>query len=223
MWIRMLFLQSFTSNFLLSFKIHSLQSTKLSLLMRNNILVDIYWLEAKVRLAGELPPKFVTYMRGCGKENHSRKRRAKELQVSCHKCDWTNGNRRCCKSLGMVSNNKENNIQFIRDGLNKESMYDILWALETHPIDTYREQFFNYWLLFQKERASHILKNLTIKDLVCQFIRKLGGKPIFDVQRAFKLFLTIKPEEDMSHNHNYHYISFCFTVLLSFALLLLTV
>ena len=35
--------------------------------MRNNIPADIHWLiEAKVRLAGELPPKFIAHMPGCG-------------------------------------------------------------------------------------------------------------------------------------------------------------
>ena len=36
------------------------------LLMRNNIIADIRWLiEAKVRLASELPPKFIAFMPGC--------------------------------------------------------------------------------------------------------------------------------------------------------------
>ena len=42
---------------------------------------------------------------------------------------------RCDKklcSLGMMSDNREDNIQFIRDGLNKESFDDILSSLETH-------------------------------------------------------------------------------------------
>ncbi|KAK9192852.1 hypothetical protein WN944_003545 [Citrus x changshan-huyou] len=34
---------------------------------------------------------------------------------------------------GMVSDNREYKIQFIRDGLNKESLDDILLSLETHP------------------------------------------------------------------------------------------
>ena len=43
--------------------------------MRNNIPADIRWLiKAKVRLAGELPLKFITYMPGCGKGNYARKR-----------------------------------------------------------------------------------------------------------------------------------------------------
>ncbi|KAK9199664.1 hypothetical protein WN944_014856 [Citrus x changshan-huyou] len=72
---------------------------------------------------------------------------------------------------GMVSDNREDKIQFIRDGLNKESLDDILLSLETHPNE--------------------------------YFIRKLDGKPILDPQRAFKPFLDVKPEEDMSYSRNY--------------------
>ena len=40
----------------------------------NNILVNIRWLiEAKIWLAGELPPKFATYMLDYGEGNYSRK------------------------------------------------------------------------------------------------------------------------------------------------------
>ena len=35
--------------------------------------------------------------------------------------------------LGMVSDNREDKIQFIRHELNKESLDDILLSLETHP------------------------------------------------------------------------------------------
>lgn len=57
--------------------IYKVRSERMRLLMRNNIPADIRWLiEAKVRLAGELPPKFIAYMPGCGKRNYARKRRA---------------------------------------------------------------------------------------------------------------------------------------------------
>ena len=42
---------------------------------------------------------------------------------------------RCDKnpcSLGMVSDKREDKIQFIKDGLNKESLDDIVLSLETH-------------------------------------------------------------------------------------------
>ena len=103
------------------------------LLMRNNIPADICWLiEAKVRSADELPPKFIAYMPGCGKGNYARKRRAQRISVACHKCARMSCNKNSC-SLGMVSDNREDKIQFIRDGLNKESLDDILLSLETHP------------------------------------------------------------------------------------------
>ena len=71
-------------------------------------------------------------MPGCGKGNYARKRRARRISVASHKC----ARMRCDKkpySLGMMSNNREDKIQFIRDGLNKESLDDILLSLETHP------------------------------------------------------------------------------------------
>ena len=50
----------------------------------------------------------------------------------CFKCARWNCNTRC-RSLGMVSDNREDKIKFIRDGLSKESMDDISSTLETHP------------------------------------------------------------------------------------------
>ena len=102
------------------------------MLIRNNILVDIHWLiEAKVQLTGELPPKFIAYMLGCEKENYARKRRARRISVACHKCARMRCDKKPC-SLGMMSDNREDRIQFIRDSLNKESLDDILLSLETH-------------------------------------------------------------------------------------------
>ena len=113
--------------------IYKARSERMRLLMKNNIPADIRWLiEAKVRLAGELPPKFIAYMPGCGKGNYARKRRAQRIFVACHKCARMSCDKNPC-SLGMVSDNREDKIQFIRDGLNKESLDDILLSLETHP------------------------------------------------------------------------------------------
>ena len=83
-------------------------------------------------------------------------------------------------SLGMVSDNREDKIQFIRDGLNKESLDDILLSLETHPSGYVQGAILQLWPLFQKEHARYSLGNLTINDHVCQFIRKLDRKPILD-------------------------------------------
>ena len=80
----------------------------------------------------------------------------------------------------MVSDNREDKIQFIRDGLNKESLDDIILSLETHHIGYVQEAILQLWPLFRKMRARYSLGNLTINDHVCQFIRKLDGKPILD-------------------------------------------
>ncbi|KAH9698118.1 hypothetical protein KPL71_023889 [Citrus sinensis] len=115
------------------FTIYKARSERMRLLMKNNIPADIRWLiEAKVRSAGELPPKFIAFMPGCGKGNYARKRRARRISVACHKCARMSCDRNPC-SLGIVSDNREDKIQFIRDGLNKESLDDILLSLETHP------------------------------------------------------------------------------------------
>ena len=67
--------------------IYKAQSERMRLLMKNNIPTDIRWLiEAKVRLTGELPPKFIAYMPSCGKGNYARKQRARRIFVACHKC-----------------------------------------------------------------------------------------------------------------------------------------
>ena len=71
-------------------------------------------------------------MLGYGKGNYARKRRARRIYVACHKCARMSCDKNPC-SLGMVSANREDKIQFIRDGLNKESLDDIILSLETHP------------------------------------------------------------------------------------------
>ena len=54
--------------------IYKARSERMRLFMMNNIPADIRWLiEVKVRLAGELPPKFIAYMPGVGKGNYARK------------------------------------------------------------------------------------------------------------------------------------------------------
>ncbi|KAH9686257.1 hypothetical protein KPL70_014303 [Citrus sinensis] len=160
--------------------IYKARSERMRLLMRNNIPADIRWLiEAKVRSAGELPPKFIAYVPGCGKGNYARKRRARRISVAYHKCAIMSCNKNPC-SLGMGSDNREDRIQFIRDGLNKESLDDILLSLETHPSGYVQGTILQLWPLLQKEHARYSLGNLTINDLVCQFIRKLDRKPILD-------------------------------------------
>ncbi|XP_024039259.1 uncharacterized protein LOC112097899 [Citrus clementina] len=81
---------------------------------------------------------------------------------------------------GMVSDTREDKIKFVKDGMSKESLDDILRSLETHRSGIVQREIYNLWILFQKQSAQLSLGNLTQKDPVCQFIRKLDGKPILD-------------------------------------------
>ena len=161
-------------------KIYKARCERLRLLMHKGIPEDIRWIiEAKVRLAGESSNSFASYMPGLGKSSYSKRRRAKRLQV-CHKCArWTCNKR--CHSLGMVSANREDKINFIKDGLSKESLDNILLTLETHSCGVVHRELLRLWNLFKDEQERYSLGNLTLKDPVCQFIRKLDGKRILDL------------------------------------------
>jgi hypothetical protein len=100
--------------------------------MNHGIPEDIHWLiEAKVRLSGESSNSFISYMPGTSKSTFAKKRRAKRQKV-CHRCArWTCNAQ--CRSLGMISINHEDKIQFIKDGLSKMSLDNLLLTLETHP------------------------------------------------------------------------------------------
>jgi len=147
--------------------------------MNHGIPEDIRWLiEAKVRLLGESFNSFILYMPGTGKSTFAKKRRAKRLKV-CHRCArWTCNVQ--CRSLGMISINREDKIQFIKDGLSKGSLDNLLLTLETHPSRNVHRAIHDLQPQFHKEHARHSLGNLTKKDPVCQFLRKLDGKPIPD-------------------------------------------
>jgi hypothetical protein len=147
--------------------------------MNHGIPEDIRWLiEAKVRLSGESSNSFISYMPGTGKNTFANKHRAKQLQV-CHRCArWTCNAK--CHSLRMVSVNREDKIQFIKDSLSKESLDNLLLTLETHPSGDVHRAIHDLWPQFHKEHARHSLGNLTKKDHFCQFLRKLDGKHIPD-------------------------------------------
>ena len=85
-----------------------------------------------------------------------------------------------CRTLGMSSINRDDKLQFIKDGLSKESLDDIFLTLETHPSGYVHIAIRELWELFLKEHERYSLGNLTLKDPVCQFIRKLDGKPTLD-------------------------------------------
>ena len=74
----------------------------------------------------------------------------------------------------------EDKIQFIKDGLSKESLDNIIQALETHPNGDVHIVLLDLVELFKKEKERYSLGDLTLKDPVCQFIRKLDGKQILN-------------------------------------------
>jgi hypothetical protein len=78
----------------------------------------------------------------------------------------------------MVSINREGKIQFIKDGLSKEYLDNLLLTLETHPSGDVHRAIHDLWPHFHKEYDRLSLGNLTKKDPVCQFLRKLDRKPI---------------------------------------------
>ena len=96
-------------------------------------------------IASELPPKLIAYMPGCDKRNYARRRRARKISVACHKCARMRCDKISC-SLGMVSDNRKDKIQFIRDGLNKDLLVDILLSLETHPSGYVQGVILQLWL-----------------------------------------------------------------------------
>jgi hypothetical protein len=158
-------------------KIYQARCARLRLLMNHGIPEDIRWLiEAKVRLLGESSNSFILHMSGTGKSTFAKKYRAKRLKV-CHRCArWTCNS--TCRSLGMVSVNCKDKIQFIKDDLSKGSLDNLLLSLETHPSGYVHRAIHDLWSQFHKEHARHSLENLTKKDPICQFLRKLDGKPI---------------------------------------------
>jgi len=62
----------------------------------------------------------------------------------------------------------------------KESLDNLLLTFGTYPSGNMLCAYHDLWPHFHKEHAWHSLENLTIKDPVCQFLRKLDGKPILD-------------------------------------------
>ena len=112
--------------------------------MNHAIPEDIRWLiEAKVRLSGESFNSFISHMPGIGKSTFAKKRCAKRLKV-CHRCARWTCNVTCC-SLEMVSLNHEDKVQFIKDGLSKGSLDNLLLTLETHPRGDVHRAIHDLW------------------------------------------------------------------------------
>jgi len=112
--------------------------------MNHGIPKDIHWMiKAKVRLSGESSNSFISYMPGTGKSTFANKYRAKQLKV-CHRCArWTCN--ATSHSLGMVSINCYDKIQFIKDSLRKKSLNNLLLTLETHPSGDVHRAIHDLW------------------------------------------------------------------------------
>ena len=80
----------------------------------------------------------------------------------------------------MVSKNREDKLKFIMDGLTKESLDHIILTLEMHSCGLVQRAILDLWDCFRNEYELYSFGNLTLKDIVCQFIRKLDGKHILD-------------------------------------------
>ena len=133
-------------------KMYKARCERLRLLMINGIPADIHWLiEAKVRLVGKFSDPFVSYMPDFCKSTFAKKRRAKQPGSKYPNCIRFACNQPRYKTLGMVSINCEDKIKFVKDGMSKESLDDILRSLETHPSRYVQHEFHNLCKLFQKE------------------------------------------------------------------------
>ncbi|KAL6543492.1 hypothetical protein OROHE_010114 [Orobanche hederae] len=123
------------------------------LLMNNGIPFDIrFIIEAKVRIAEMMSKKMAV----------------------CYKCARWNYDSRC-RFLEIPSINREDKIQFIKDGLNKENLDDIEISLDTYPSRLVHYGIRHLWNKF-KLKYEQRLGNLTLKDPVCQFNHPLPQK-----------------------------------------------
>jgi hypothetical protein len=62
----------------------------------------------------------------------------------------------------------------------KESLDNLLLTFRTYLSGDVHRAIHDLWPQFHKEHVRHSLGNLTKTDPVCQFLRKLDGKPIPD-------------------------------------------
>ena len=111
----------------------------------------------------------------------------------CHKYARLTCDARC-RGKGMVSMNREDKIQFIKDRLSKESLDNILWTLETHPSGDVHRFLLILLDLFNREKARYRLRDLTLNDPVCERVRKLNEERTLYLQELIEL--QAKPAEE---------------------------
>ena len=78
----------------------------------------------------------------------------------------------------MVSVNREDKIKFVKNDMSKELLDDNL-RLRHIRVDMCNVRLIIYGSC-SKKKSARFNKNLTLKDHVCHFIRKLDGKPIIN-------------------------------------------
>ena len=123
-----------------------------------------------------------------GRSSYSKKRIAKRMVV-CHKyARWTCD--KCCRSKRIISINWKNKIYFIKDGLSKESLDNIIQALKTHSSGDVHRILLDLVKLFNKEKECYSFRNMTLKDPICQFIRKLMGSKSSTHRRRLSYYWT---------------------------------
>ena len=69
---------------------------------------------------------------GMGTSLCARKRRARRMESKCHKCSRQTCSGKC-PSPGFVSRNREDKIQFCKNGLKNKNLEDLRVSLESHP------------------------------------------------------------------------------------------
>jgi hypothetical protein len=69
----------------------------------------------------------------------------------------------------MVSINREDKIQFIKDGLSKESLDNLLVTFKTHLSGDVHRAIHDLWPHFHKEHDQLSLGNLTKKTMFVRF------------------------------------------------------
>jgi len=85
-----------------------------------------------------------------------------------------------CSNTHMHSAKPVKNVKIWDLFQNIESLDNLLLTLKSHHSGDMHRAIHDLWPHFHKEHDRHSLGNLTKKDPVCQFLRKLDGKPIPD-------------------------------------------
>ena len=125
-------------------KIYKAHYKRLYLLMINEISTNICWLiEENIQQPGEVSNPFVSYVSGFGKNIFVKKRTAKWFCFKCPNCVRLAFNKPRCKTLRMVSVNREDKIKFVKDGMSKELLDDILRSFETYPSRSVQREIHN--------------------------------------------------------------------------------